>query len=54
MEFDSDFDITIIPLDAFYKSVDKSKENIAEYNFDHPDALDFDLALQVYIRVKIF
>jgi uridine kinase len=48
MEFDNDLDITIIPLDAFYKSVNKEKVDVAEYNFDHPDALDFDLALQVY------
>ncbi len=36
--------MTIVPLDAFYKSVDKTIHDVAEYNFDHPKALDFDLA----------
>ena len=44
MQFDSDFDLTIISLDSFYKDIDQSKVDPKDYNFDHPDALDFDLA----------
>ena len=42
MSFDGSFDITIISLDNFYKGVDSTKEDPKQYNFDHPDALDFD------------
>lgn len=51
MAFDRNFKVEIISLDSFYKSifpinvgVDKTQINVAEYNFDHPNALDFDLA----------
>jgi uridine kinase len=54
MAFDSSFKVQIIPLDSFYKSknsnnidVDKTKVNVADYNFDHPNALDFDDAYNV-------
>ena len=47
MTFDSDFDLTIISLDCFYKGIDKSVVDVKDYNFDHPDALDFDLAYEV-------
>ena len=47
MAIDGNFRVVIIPLDAFYKSVDKEKVNINEYNFDRPQALDFDMAFKV-------
>ena len=47
MAFDGSFDITIVSLDNFYKGVDCSKVDIKEYNFDHPDSLDFDEAFKV-------
>ena len=47
MQFDTDFDMCIITLDSFYKSIDKKVTKIADYNFDHPDALDLDLAYEV-------
>jgi uridine kinase len=47
MSYDSDFEMTIIKLDSFYKGLDKN-DNPADYNFDHPDALDFD---QIYIVI---
>jgi len=36
---------TVISLDSFYKGVDMSKAK--DYNFDHPDALDFDLCYEI-------
>lgn len=53
MTFDSDFDLTIISLDCFYKGLDKSVVDVKDYNFDHPDALDFDLAYEVTISINI-
>lgn len=37
----------IISLDSFYRPVDKTKHKIEDYDFDHPAALDFDMAYQV-------
>jgi uridine kinase len=48
MQYDSEFDMTIISLDCFYKGIDKSVVEVKDYNFDHPDALDFDLAYSVW------
>lgn len=39
--------MTILSLDSFYKGVDKTKIDISQYNFDHPDALDWDLAYEI-------
>jgi len=36
---------TVISLDSFYKGVDMNKAK--DYNFDHPDALDFDVCYEV-------
>jgi uridine kinase len=47
LKLNTDFKVTIISLDSFYKSLDKSKHNPVDYNFDHPDALDFDYAFNV-------
>jgi uridine kinase len=52
MTFDSDFDLTIISLDCFYKGIDKSVVDVKDYNFDHPDALDFDLAYEVHLHAQ--
>ena len=30
-------------MDNYYKTVDRSLIDPKDYNFDHPDALDFDL-----------
>jgi len=38
-------DCIILSLDSFYKGIDPSLAH--DYNFDHPDALDFDLACVV-------
>jgi len=36
--------IAIICLDSFYKPLSqKDRENVASYNFDHPDAIDWEL-----------
>jgi len=41
--------VTLVALDSFYKGLSQDEhENAADYNFDHPDALDFELA-----KVKI-
>ena len=42
MTYDGEFNVLIVPLDCFYKSLDKTKTEARDYNFDHPDALDFD------------
>lgn len=36
-----------MPFDSFYKGLNQDeKKNVANYNFDHPNALDFDLAYE--------
>ncbi|CAK60596.1 unnamed protein product (macronuclear) [Paramecium tetraurelia] len=47
IQYDSDVDMTILSCDSFYKGVDKSFYDISQYNFDHPDSLDFDNAFEV-------
>ncbi|CAK79009.1 unnamed protein product (macronuclear) [Paramecium tetraurelia] len=47
IQFDSDVDMTILSCDSFYKEVDKTKIDITQYNFDHPDSIDWDYAFQV-------
>ena len=40
-------EITLISLDSFYKGLnDKEKEDAENYNFDHPNSLDLDLAYE--------
>jgi uridine kinase len=36
---------TVISLDSYYKGLDHP-EMAKDYNFDHPDALDWDLAFE--------
>jgi len=38
----SDFTTQIIALDCFYKGLSSYHGDVKDYNFDHPDALDFD------------
>lgn len=59
MAFDQNFKVEIISLDCFYKSnclidlgINKDLIDVAEYNFDHPLALDFDLAYEVLHKLK--
>lgn len=47
MSFDANFNVLLIALDSFYKPMDKTKHKPEDYNFDHPDALDFDMAYEV-------
>ncbi|CAD8135432.1 unnamed protein product [Paramecium octaurelia] len=47
IQYDSDVDMTILSCDSFYKGVDKQFIDISQYNFDHPDSLDFDNAYEV-------
>ncbi|CAD8139766.1 unnamed protein product [Paramecium octaurelia] len=47
IQYDSDVDMTILSCDSFYKEVDKTKIDITQYNFDHPDSIDWDYAFQV-------
>lgn len=58
MAFDRNFKVEIISLDSFYKSnkdsnidVDKTQIDVREYNFDHPNALDFDLAYKTLLNL---
>lgn len=58
MAFDRNFKVEIISLDSFYKSnnhsntdVDKTQVDVREYNFDHPNALDFDLAYKTLLNL---
>ncbi len=59
MAFDRNFKVETISLDSFYKSkfnsilgINKHEVDVAEYNFDHPLALDFDLAYDVLQKLK--
>lgn len=39
--------ISIVSLDSFYRGLSEEDHNNADnYNFDHPDAIDFDLAFE--------
>lgn len=59
MAFDRNFKVQTISLDSFYKSkyflnlgINKNEVDVTEYNFDHPLALDFDLAYDVLQKLK--
>lgn len=42
--------VAVVSLDSFYKGLsDEDHDRAHTYNFDHPDALDFDLA---YEKIK--
>lgn len=47
--------VTLLSMDSFYKVLNEKQHNIAdrnEYNFDHPDAFDFDLLITTLQRLK--
>ncbi|XP_018911744.1 uridine-cytidine kinase-like 1 isoform X1 [Bemisia tabaci] len=47
--------VTLLSMDSFYKVLNEEqhkKSALNEYNFDHPDAFDFDLLLQTLQRLK--
>uniref|UniRef100_A0A0N4Z390 Uridine kinase n=1 Tax=Parastrongyloides trichosuri TaxID=131310 RepID=A0A0N4Z390_PARTI len=47
--------VTVLSMDSFYKVLNEEQHNMAsknEYNFDHPDAFDFDLLLDVITRLR--
>lgn len=59
MAFDRNFKVQTISLDSFYKStffnklgINKHEVDVSQYNFDHPLALDFDLAFDVLQKLK--
>ncbi len=46
--------VTLLSMDSFYKVLTHDQHELAannEYNFDHPDAFDFDLVKNVLLRV---
>ncbi len=47
--------VTVLSMDSFYKVLspdDHNKAACSEYNFDHPDAFDFDLLLKTLERLR--
>lgn len=47
--------VTLLSMDSFYKVLNEKQHEIAdrnEYNFDHPDAFDFDLLILTLQRLK--
>lgn len=47
--------VTLLSMDSFYKVLNEKQHDIAdrnEYNFDHPDAFDFELMFQTLQRLK--
>ncbi len=47
--------VTLISMDSFYKVLDEDQHALAEineYNFDHPDAFDFDLLIDTMKRLS--
>ncbi|XP_064617235.1 uridine-cytidine kinase-like 1 [Liolophura sinensis] len=47
--------VSVLSMDSFYKVLTPEQHNLAaknEYNFDHPDAFDFDLMLHTLKRLK--
>ena len=44
MSFDANFNVLLIALDSFYKPLRKGIDKAEDYNFDAPEALDFDMA----------
>nr|XP_033792779.1 uridine-cytidine kinase-like 1 isoform X3 [Geotrypetes seraphini] len=47
--------VVLLSMDCFYKVLSKEEQELAaknEYNFDHPDAFDFDLLINVLRKLK--
>jgi len=45
--------VQILSLDCFYRPLTKEeRDNVADYNFDHPNAFDWDLLLSVLLELK--
>jgi len=47
--------VTLLSMDSFYKVLTEQQHQLAglnEYNFDHPDAFDFELLLKTLLRLK--
>lgn len=47
--------VTLLSMDSFYKVLNEEQHELAdknEYNFDHPDAFDFDLLFATLQRLK--
>ncbi|KAH1173088.1 hypothetical protein KIL84_016927 [Mauremys mutica] len=47
--------VVLLSMDCFYKVLNKEQQELAarnEYNFDHPDAFDFDLLVSVLRQLK--
>ncbi|XP_075056520.1 uridine-cytidine kinase-like 1 [Mixophyes fleayi] len=47
--------VVLLSMDCFYKVLSKDQQELAarnEYNFDHPDAFDFDLLVNVLRKLK--
>lgn len=47
--------VTLLSLDSFYKVLNEKQHEDAdrnEYNFDHPDAFDFELLIEMLQRLK--
>uniref|UniRef100_A0A023F5K1 Uridine kinase n=2 Tax=Triatoma TaxID=30075 RepID=A0A023F5K1_TRIIF len=47
--------VTLLSMDSFYKVLNEKQHDLAsraEYNFDHPDAFDFDLLIPTLKRLK--
>lgn len=47
--------VTLLSMDSFYKVLNEKQHDLAsqnEYNFDHPDAFDFELLLHTLQRLK--
>lgn len=47
--------VTLLSMDSFYKVLNEKQHQLAdnnEYNFDHPDAFDFDILLTTLHRLK--
>ena len=47
--------VTLLSMDSFYKVLNEEQQELArknEYNFDHPDAFDFDLLIETLRKLK--
>ncbi|KAI2800933.1 hypothetical protein RDWZM_003984 [Blomia tropicalis] len=47
--------VTLLSMDSFYKILNEEQHEMAhnnEYNFDHPDAFDFDLLIETLRKLK--
>ncbi|KAI7696146.1 hypothetical protein SSS_01403, partial [Sarcoptes scabiei] len=47
--------VTLLSMDCFYKVLDQEQQEMArrnEFNFDHPDAFDFELLIETLRKLK--